>query len=62
VSFVPVTRDGSNDVLMLDPSSEEGRKLVQMVKDSSANLPPLRIDGQEVVMLEGRTESTSRRR
>jgi poly-gamma-glutamate synthesis protein (capsule biosynthesis protein) len=52
VSFVPVTRDAKNDVLMLDPSSDEGARLVTMVKDSSAELPPLRIEGQEVVLLD----------
>jgi poly-gamma-glutamate synthesis protein (capsule biosynthesis protein) len=52
VSFVPVSRDEKNDVFMLDPSSAEGTKLVQMVKDRSTNPPSLRIDGQEVVLLE----------
>jgi poly-gamma-glutamate capsule biosynthesis protein CapA/YwtB (metallophosphatase superfamily) len=52
VSFVPVTRDDTNDVTMLDPSSTEGAKLVQMVRDRSFAPPSLRIDGQEVVMLE----------
>src|SRR5204863_8355366 len=41
VSFVPVTRDANNDVLMLDPSSGEGAKVVKMVKDRSTNLPAL---------------------
>jgi poly-gamma-glutamate capsule biosynthesis protein CapA/YwtB (metallophosphatase superfamily) len=61
VSFVPVTRDKQNDVFMLDPSSGEGAKLVQMVKDRSATLPPLRIDGQEVVLLDAPAATTSRR-
>jgi poly-gamma-glutamate capsule biosynthesis protein CapA/YwtB (metallophosphatase superfamily) len=61
VAFVPVTRDANNDVLMLDPASDEGAKLVQMVKDRSASLPPLKISGQEVVMLEG-TATTSNNR
>jgi poly-gamma-glutamate capsule biosynthesis protein CapA/YwtB (metallophosphatase superfamily) len=52
VSFVPVTRDGKNDVYLLDPSSGEGAQLVQMVKDRSTNAPPLTIDGQEVVLFE----------
>jgi poly-gamma-glutamate capsule biosynthesis protein CapA/YwtB (metallophosphatase superfamily) len=60
VSFVPVTRDSNNDVLMLDPASSEGAKLVQMVKDRSASPPPLRVEGQEVVMFE-RTGQTSNR-
>lgn len=59
VSFVPVTRDANNDVLMLDPAAGEGATLVQMVKDRSAHLPPLKIEGQEVVLLDrqGRTSS-----
>jgi poly-gamma-glutamate capsule biosynthesis protein CapA/YwtB (metallophosphatase superfamily) len=53
VSFVPVTRDAEhNDVLMLDPSSGEGAKVLQKVKDFSTALPPLRIDGQEVVLVD----------
>ena len=52
VSFVPVTRDTNNDVYLLDPSNGEGAKLVQAVKDRSSNLPPLRIDGQEVVLMD----------
>lgn len=60
VSFVPVTRDAQNDVLMLDPASAEGAKLVQMVKDRSAGLAPLRVDGQEVVLLERHAPTSSR--
>ncbi len=52
VSFVPVTRDGNNDVYLLDPSEGEGARLVQMVKDRSSSLPPLKIDGQEVVLMD----------
>jgi hypothetical protein len=52
VSFVPVTRDASNDVYMLDPTSAEGAALVQAVKDRSKAPPVLRIDGQEVVLLD----------
>jgi poly-gamma-glutamate synthesis protein (capsule biosynthesis protein) len=52
VSFVPVTRDANNDVLMLDPASSEGARLVQMVKDRSAAPPSLKVSGQEVVMLD----------
>ncbi len=61
VSFVPVTRDASNDVLMLDPASAEGAKLVQMVKDRSTAPPPLKISGQEVVMLEKAATTSSNR-
>jgi len=50
VSFVPVTRDANNDVLMLDPSSGEGAKLVDVVRGVS-NGAPLRIDGHEVVLV-----------
>jgi poly-gamma-glutamate synthesis protein (capsule biosynthesis protein) len=50
VSFVPVTRDEKNDVLMLDPSSGEGAKLVDVIKGQSAGTP-LRIEGQEVVLI-----------
>ena len=52
VSFVPVTRDGNNDVFLLDPSDGEGASLVKMVKDRSSNPPPLRIDGHEVVLFD----------
>jgi poly-gamma-glutamate synthesis protein (capsule biosynthesis protein) len=52
VSFVPVTRDNNNDVYMLDPSSADGAKVVQWVKERSPQPPSLRIDGQEVVLLE----------
>lgn len=52
VSFVPVTRDSeNNNVLMLDPSTGEGARLLQKVKDLSDGVP-LRIDGHEVVLLE----------
>jgi poly-gamma-glutamate capsule biosynthesis protein CapA/YwtB (metallophosphatase superfamily) len=61
VSFVPVTRDANNDVLMLDPASGEGAPLVQMVKDRSANLPPLKVQGQEVVLLDRPARTSSRR-
>jgi poly-gamma-glutamate capsule biosynthesis protein CapA/YwtB (metallophosphatase superfamily) len=60
VSFVPVSRDGNNDVYLLDPSEGEGAKLVQWVKERSSTPPPMRIDGHEVVMLE-KTAATSSR-
>jgi poly-gamma-glutamate capsule biosynthesis protein CapA/YwtB (metallophosphatase superfamily) len=50
VSFVPVTRDEKNDVLMLDPSSGEGAKLVDVIKGQSGDTA-LRVDGQEVVLI-----------
>jgi poly-gamma-glutamate capsule biosynthesis protein CapA/YwtB (metallophosphatase superfamily) len=52
VSFVPVSRDGNNDVYLLDPSEGEGATLLQTVKERSPQAPSLRIDGQEVVLLE----------
>jgi poly-gamma-glutamate synthesis protein (capsule biosynthesis protein) len=51
VSFVPVTRDAKNDVMMLDPWSAEGASLVDVIRKLSVNVP-LRIDGQEVVLLD----------
>ena len=61
VSFVPVTRDGNNDVYLLDPSEGEGAKLVQWVKERSFTPPTLRVDGHEVVMLEKKRAATSSR-
>jgi poly-gamma-glutamate synthesis protein (capsule biosynthesis protein) len=60
VSFVPVSRDENNDVFMLDPSSGEGAALVTMVKQRSSEVPPLRVDGQEVVLLERTQPRTTR--
>jgi poly-gamma-glutamate synthesis protein (capsule biosynthesis protein) len=57
VSFVPVTRDAHNDVIMLDPSAGEGAKLFEIVKGLSDGTP-LRIDGQEVVLIDGRAHGT----
>ena len=51
VSFVPLTRDAGNDVVMLDPASGEGERLVQKVKGLSRGVP-LKLDGKEVVLLE----------
>jgi poly-gamma-glutamate capsule biosynthesis protein CapA/YwtB (metallophosphatase superfamily) len=51
LSLVPVTRDAQNNVLMLDPSSGEGAKLIQKVVSLSGNLP-LKIDGKEAVLLD----------
>ena len=51
VSFVPVTRDAHNDVLMLDPSTGEGARLLEIVKHESPNAP-LKIEGQEVVLVD----------
>jgi poly-gamma-glutamate capsule biosynthesis protein CapA/YwtB (metallophosphatase superfamily) len=57
VSFVPVTRDAQNDVMLLEPSSDEGARLVGIVKKVSGEVP-LKIDGHEVVLLD-RTTATS---
>ena len=51
VSFVPVTRDADNNVLLLEPSSTEGARLLDIVKGVSAGVP-LTVDGQEVVLLD----------
>ena len=58
VSFVPVTRDDHNDVFMLEPSSEEGSRLLEIVRHVSPADLPLRIQGHEVVLID-RTSTTS---
>lgn len=60
VSFVPVSRDASNDVFMLDPGDGEGAKLVQAVKDRSPAPPALTLDGHEIVLMD-KAPRTSRR-
>src|SRR5262245_41581932 len=60
VSFVPVTRDGNNDVYLLDPAEAEGAKLVQMVKERSSTPSSLKIDGQEVVLLDKAASTNDR--
>ena len=52
VSFVPVTRDAKNDVVMLDPSTGDGATLVHVIRNLSS-ATPLKIEGQEVVLLDG---------
>jgi len=49
VSFVPSTRDDENNVRLLDPSTGEGSRMLQKVKDLSPGVP-LKIDGNEVVL------------
>jgi len=49
VSFVPVSRDEKNDVMMLDPNGA-GAELVKVVERLSPGVP-LKIEGQEVVLL-----------
>jgi len=51
LSFVPVTRDGNNDVMMLDPSTGEGLRLLSIVKGVSGEVR-LKVEGQEVVLLD----------
>jgi poly-gamma-glutamate synthesis protein (capsule biosynthesis protein) len=51
VSFVPVSRDGNNDVMMLDPNTD-GAALVKVIRDLSPSVP-LRIEGKEVVLVDG---------
>lgn len=51
VSFVPVTRDANNNVLMLDPASADAAAVIQIIKSQSESLP-LKIEGQEVVLLD----------
>jgi poly-gamma-glutamate capsule biosynthesis protein CapA/YwtB (metallophosphatase superfamily) len=58
VSFVPVSRDDRNDVFMLEPSSEEGSRLLEIVRHVSPPDLRLRIQGHEVVLLD-RTSATS---
>jgi poly-gamma-glutamate synthesis protein (capsule biosynthesis protein) len=60
VSFVPVTRDAQNNVLLIDPSTGEGARLVGIVKNVSPDVP-LRIEGREVVLLDRARASTTRR-
>jgi hypothetical protein len=45
---------------MLDPASSEGAGLVQMVKDRSSELPPLKLEGREVVLLDRQAPGSSR--
>ncbi len=50
VSFVPVTRDGANTMIMVSPTSGEGARLAGIVKRNSPGLP-LPVEGREVVLL-----------
>jgi poly-gamma-glutamate synthesis protein (capsule biosynthesis protein) len=59
VSFVPVTRDADNNVMLIDPSTGEGARLVGLVRRLSP-MTPLRIEGHEVVLLD-RSMTTRRR-
>ena len=59
VSFVPVTRDAKNDVVMVDPSAGDGAALVKVVKDLSPGVP-LKIEGHEVVLLDAPAQVSRR--
>lgn len=63
VSFVPVSRDAENNMMMLDPTAGEGARLVAHVRERSAGVA-LEIAGQEVVMVDSRatTNEGARRR
>jgi poly-gamma-glutamate capsule biosynthesis protein CapA/YwtB (metallophosphatase superfamily) len=50
VSFVPVTRDARNDVMMIDPNGE-GAELLGVIRKLSPGVP-LHIDGHEVVLVD----------
>jgi poly-gamma-glutamate capsule biosynthesis protein CapA/YwtB (metallophosphatase superfamily) len=60
VSFVPVSRDANNDVFLLDPGTGAGAALVTAVTERSLTPPSLRIDGQEVVLLDGAAPASRR--
>jgi poly-gamma-glutamate capsule biosynthesis protein CapA/YwtB (metallophosphatase superfamily) len=60
VSFVPVTRDATNTMIMVSPSSGEGARLTGIVKRNSPGLR-LAVDGQEVVVLGQAMGATSQR-
>jgi poly-gamma-glutamate capsule biosynthesis protein CapA/YwtB (metallophosphatase superfamily) len=62
VSFVPVSRDEKNDVFMLEPSSEEGSRLLGIVRHASSPDLPLRIEGHEVVLLDRPPASSTQAR
>jgi poly-gamma-glutamate capsule biosynthesis protein CapA/YwtB (metallophosphatase superfamily) len=59
LSIVPVSRDAQNNMVMLDPTTGEGAKLVTHVKERSADVP-LRVEGQEVVMVDRPAQTTRR--
>jgi hypothetical protein len=45
LSFVPLTRDDDNKVVMLDPDTGEGAAVVRKVRDLSIGVP-LEVDGR----------------
>jgi poly-gamma-glutamate synthesis protein (capsule biosynthesis protein) len=58
VSFVPSTRDEENNVRLLDPSSGEGARMLQKVKDLSPGVP-LKTEGKEVVLIDNQVGQAS---
>src|SRR5262249_42278823 len=62
VSFVPVSRDDHNDVYMLDPSSDEGSRLVAILRRVSPADVSLPIDGREVVLINRKPVSSTQAR
>jgi poly-gamma-glutamate capsule biosynthesis protein CapA/YwtB (metallophosphatase superfamily) len=50
LSLVPLTRDEQNNVLMLDPASDQGSKLMEKVKKLSG-VVQLNIEGKEAVLI-----------
>ncbi|MEP7118801.1 MAG: CapA family protein [Acidobacteriota bacterium] len=59
VSFVPVTRDATNTMMMVSPASGEGARLAEIVRRNSPGVS-LAVEGQEVVLL-GQARVTSAR-
>lgn len=56
VSFVPVSRDANDNVLMLDPATGEGASILKEVKDLSAGVS-WNIAGKEAVLIQKRHSS-----
>jgi poly-gamma-glutamate capsule biosynthesis protein CapA/YwtB (metallophosphatase superfamily) len=50
LSLVPLTRDAQNNVLMLDPASGEGAKLLEKLKKLSGDVQ-VNIEGKEAVLI-----------
>lgn len=61
VSFVPVTRDATNTMIMTTPASGEGARLYDIVKRNSPGLS-LPLDGQEAVLLGPASGTSSQQR
>lgn len=60
VTFVPVTRDATNTMIMTTPTAGEGARLYDIVKRNSSGLT-LPLDGQEVVLLGAGSGATIQR-